>query len=160
MSLDREISAHHTQQLVNRAVRQIKKRLRNNLYIDIEDTLAAHGSRGPGGFIAETMLGFDPRSKVSTARAIVERIESRGPTEMPTESEWFELADAIKTDPRYNKEPVEFTVSMQAANKLADILQKSDSDTDISSGNPEMQSPLTAAECEIFDAWFAEKYGG
>jgi hypothetical protein len=78
---------------------------------------------------------------------------------MPTEEEWFELADLIKNDPRYDKEPISLDNSQRAAEKLLPVVYKTSSAVEVAADVQLAVSPLSREECDVFDEWFREKYG-
>lgn len=143
---------------VKSAARSVAQRIQEELYNDVETICQTHGVRAPGGFLAEVMAGVDPRSHNSRARAIVATIEARGATETPTEEEWFELAEIIKDDPRYDKEPITLDLSYKAARDLLPVLYNQKHAVEAQADIAMVPSPLTKEEIEAFHIWFDGKY--
>jgi len=153
------VARERQKRAINRVANGIQARIQSNLFSDIDEVCRLHDVRGPGGFLAEVMAGVDPRSKKSRALALVDEIEARGATSMPTEEEWFELADLIKNDPRYDKEPISLDNSQRAAEKLLPVVYKTSSAVEVAADVQLAVSPLSREECDVFDQWFREKYG-
>ena len=140
------------------AAKSIAQRFQDSLYNDVDTVCAEHGIKRPGGFLAELMAGVDPRATNSRARALVDAIEARGATALPTEEEWFELAEIIRDDPRYDKEPITLDLSYKAARDLLPVLYKQQHAVDAQAEVITIPSPLTPDEIEAFRIWFDEKY--
>ena len=143
---------------VRRAARSLAARFQDSLFDDVDAVCNEYGVRRPGGFLAEVMAGHDPRSHSSRVRALVDAVEARGATEMPTEDEWFELAEAIKNDPRYDKESITLDRSESAAKALLPVLYSAKHSVEATADIAMTPTPLTADEIKEFRMWFDGKY--
>lgn len=140
------------------AARGIAQRFQDDLFSDVDAVCRAHAVRAPGGFLAEIMAGVDPRAGASRVRALVDAVEARGVTETPTEEEWFELAELIKSDPRYDREPISLDLSYKAARDLAGVLYNQRHTVQAQADITATTTPLTKEELDEFRKWFDGKY--
>jgi hypothetical protein len=152
------IAESRNARMVKRAARSLAADFQDSLYTEVDEVCKAHGQRRPAGWLAELGAGVDPRSTSSRVRALVDHVESRGPTELPTEEEWFELAEAIKNDPRYDKEPISLDKSTYAQTSLAKLLYVQKRSVDAVIDANITPTPLSADEIKAFREWFDEKY--
>jgi hypothetical protein len=146
--------------LARRSIEALRERMQRSLYTEVCDVALERGVREPAGFLAEIMAGNDPRDQYNAVVRIIENVRARGIDAMPTESEWYTLADLIMCNPnRTAFIPIE--TSVKAAEKLLPYLYETRKSAPVAAdpvNSSAALAPLTAEEIELFEAHWNECY--
>jgi len=113
----------------------------------------------PVQYLAELMIGFDPRKRSGKLFKIIKACADEG--RQPNDHEWQEIKDLVLYTDLYRLAPVTLDQSTEAAKKLIEFIHAKKRATTITEGESTLEAlvaPLTEEEVDDFEQWLIERF--